>query len=112
MNRIKKLRLEKGLKQSELAEMLKVAQNTLSYWENGRFEPDQKSLIFMKDYFGVTIDYLLGISETPKPELAIPDEIKGAKVAFNRGEFEGLTQEEVNRIAEFASFIKSQRKGE
>lgn len=40
MNRIKELRIKRGLTQSELAQMLNIAQNTLSYWETGKTEPN------------------------------------------------------------------------
>lgn len=38
--KIKKFRLAKGLKQSELAQMVHVSQNTISYWESGRTDPN------------------------------------------------------------------------
>ncbi|GHV39042.1 hypothetical protein FACS189490_01980 [Clostridia bacterium] len=42
-------------------------------------------------------------------ELKIPDVLKDVKVAFHGGDFEDLEQYEVDRIAEFARFIKTQR---
>jgi len=36
---------------------------------------------------------------------------KNAQAAFNRIEFEGLTHEEVDLLAEYAEFIKSRRRG-
>ncbi len=60
MNRIKETRLKKGITQSELASYLGVAQNTLSYWENGKFDVDNSSLCKISSYFHVSIDYLLG----------------------------------------------------
>ena len=60
MNRIKDLRLKKGLKQAELANMLGVSQATLSNWERGDFEPDNKSIVNIADYFCVPTDFLLG----------------------------------------------------
>lgn len=59
-NRIKVLRLAKGLKQSDLADELGVRQNTLSTWENGKYEPDNAMLRKIADYFGVTVDYVIG----------------------------------------------------
>lgn len=60
MNRIKETRLKKGITQSELASYLGVAQNTLSYWEKGKFDIDNSSLCKISSYFHVSIDYLLG----------------------------------------------------
>jgi transcriptional regulator with XRE-family HTH domain len=59
INRIKLLRVEKGMKQSKLAEYLKVAQSTVSGWETGNYEVDHENLCKMADLFECSIDYLL-----------------------------------------------------
>ena len=66
MNRIKELRAEMGIYQSELAKLLKVRQNTISTWETGRSEPDQAALREMSKIFDVSIDYILGNSNIKK----------------------------------------------
>ena len=64
MNRIRLLRTAREMKQTDLALQLKVGQNTISNWENGRTEPDSASLQKMAAIFGCTIDYILGNSFT------------------------------------------------
>ncbi len=54
------LRTEKGLSRKELAEKLGVSVRLISYWENNQRECDFNMLIKIADYFGVSIDYLLG----------------------------------------------------
>lgn len=66
MNRIKTLRNEQGMKQTELAKILKVGQNTVSNWETGRTEPDSEILQKMAQLFDVSIDYILGHSQIKK----------------------------------------------
>lgn len=66
MNQIRKYRTEKGMKQSVLASMLNVGQNTISNWETGRTEPDQKSLRLMAELFETSIDNLLGAKAVPE----------------------------------------------
>ena len=61
--RIKNLRKEKGLKQSELAQALNVTQRKISYWENGQLEPDLLTLWKISAYFEVSIDFLIGKTE-------------------------------------------------
>ena len=61
--RLKALRKEKQLKQSELAERLSTTQRKISYWEAGKTEPDLQSLWLISDFFGVSVDYLLGKTE-------------------------------------------------
>ena len=61
--RLKALRKEKGLNQSELAKAVNVTQRKISYWETGQLEPDLESLWKLSDYFNVSIDYLIGKSD-------------------------------------------------
>jgi len=152
--------------QKELALHLKIADSTLSYWEMGKYEPDNEALLKLSRFFQVPIDYILGgdfirwdldgsrmpstdvdalrladsavsVSEL-KPAYSIncknvksvesaavdshlyasrksliPDITYGfrnAQAAFDRIEFEDLTQGEIDLLAEYALFIKSRRK--
>ena len=54
------LRTEKALSRKELAEKLGVSVRLISYWENNQRECDFNMLIKIADYFGVSIDFLLG----------------------------------------------------
>ena len=60
MNRIKELRKARGLLQAQLAADLGVHQTAVSQWETGRTDPDVSSARRLADYFGVTLDDLLG----------------------------------------------------
>lgn len=64
-NSIKKIRIDKGIKQGDLADMLKVKQATVSGWESGRREPDIESLKRMSVILDCSIDELLGNKEKP-----------------------------------------------
>lgn len=64
MNRIRSLRMQKAMKQEELAKIIHVSQSSLSGYENEKYEPDKKTLLRLASYFGVSIDYLLGIDDT------------------------------------------------
>lgn len=67
MNRLKTLRIQKGLTQKDIYEYMQVAKSTYSYWETGRTEPDQKSLIKLAKFYNVSVDYLLENDTTEKP---------------------------------------------
>lgn len=58
--RLKKLRKMKKISQLKLAMDLNMNQNTISRYENLEREADYETLIKLADYFGVSIDYLLG----------------------------------------------------
>jgi len=57
-NIYKKLRGDRS--QEEVAKQIGISQRTYSHYENGKREPDHKTLITIADFFDVTIDYLLG----------------------------------------------------
>lgn len=59
--RLRTLRIEKGIYQSEIAELLHTKQNTISRWEKGEVEPNIEQIIELACYFDVTTDYLLGL---------------------------------------------------
>ena len=60
---LSKLRKEKGIKQEVLANDMKVSRQTVSKWENGTAMPDLKKLTALAEYFGITMDELLGFTE-------------------------------------------------
>ena len=61
--RLKELRTEKGIGQEKLAADLGVGNGTISLWENGLREPKMSNLILLAQYFGVTVDYLVGLED-------------------------------------------------
>ena len=63
MYRLKELRLDKGLKQSELANILMTTQATIGKYERGDLEPNLDFLKKLADFFEVSTDYLLGRSD-------------------------------------------------
>lgn len=67
MLRVRELRESKGIQQKELAVDLGVSQPTVSDWESGRKVPSAKSMAKLADYFGVSVDYLLGRENEKEP---------------------------------------------
>ena len=59
--RLRELRLEKGLKQSDVAQALNVTPATVTRWENKTQEPDYLTLALLANFFNVSTDYLLGL---------------------------------------------------
>lgn len=57
--KLKALRLENGLTQDELGEKLYVSRTSISYYEQGKFEPNIETIIAVSDLFNVTADELL-----------------------------------------------------
>ena len=62
--KIKELRLRNKMKQKQLADMMNVASNTISTWEQGTREPSCEDLKKLADIFEVSLDYLMGRKNT------------------------------------------------
>lgn len=66
--RLKELRMNNGLKQSDLAKLLSISTSRYGQYETGRRSPDYKLLIQIANFYNVSIDYLLGRTNVIKPE--------------------------------------------
>lgn len=69
-DRLKRLRESRGLTQKEISLKLEMPQRTYSSYENNEREPNSEILKKMSFFFGVTIDYLLGIENTNNNQLS------------------------------------------
>lgn len=62
---LRKLRLGRDLKQSDIAVMLGITRTAYTYYENNKRQPPANLLIMLADYFQVSIDYLNGRTHYP-----------------------------------------------
>ncbi|MEG0396486.1 MAG: helix-turn-helix transcriptional regulator [Oscillospiraceae bacterium] len=60
---LKKLRSEKGVSQPQLAQALGVSNGNVGDWERGRSKPGFDAIIALSQYFCVSADFLLELSE-------------------------------------------------
>ena len=65
--RLKLLRKNKGLTQTELANELHLSHGAIAMWETDKRQPDNDTMLRIADFFGVSVDYLLGRQETKNP---------------------------------------------
>lgn len=65
--RLKKLRIEKGLSQQNLSKELNIPRATIASWESGNRVPELSSLEILADYYRVSADYLLGRIDARDP---------------------------------------------
>ena len=113
VDRIKSLAKKQGITMKFLSNSLGRDDRFLSHVRLGIVFINDHELSFIAEKLNTSVDYLTNQTDNPKapedgPELKIPDILKGVQFAFHQGE-EGLTQEEVDKLAEFARFLKSQR---
>ena len=75
--RIRDLRKQKRMSQTELAKSAGVSQTTVTAWETGKAEPSSSAVSKLADIFNVTTDYLLGRpnkQETKKDDVELSDD--------------------------------------
>jgi transcriptional regulator with XRE-family HTH domain len=71
--KIIKLRQDKGITQEELAKLIPVDQSMISYYEKNKKKPSTEVLEKIADIFDVSVDYLLGRTDDPRPVEEITD---------------------------------------
>lgn len=62
-NRLKEIRIEKGLTQKEVAAALEISVSCYGGYEQGYREPDLKTLIKICRMFEISSDYILGLED-------------------------------------------------
>ena len=63
--RLKALRKANHVSQQRLSEVLDCHKNTISTWENGKPIAETFYIVRMANFFGVSADYLMGLSPVP-----------------------------------------------
>lgn len=113
MERLYELRKEKNVLQQTVADAVGISRQAYGLYETGKREPDLETLSKIADYFGVTVDYLLGRDVDPereeKPQIHIPDKYKDVLVAFHGGA-DDLTQEDVDKVIEYIELLRTKNR--
>lgn len=109
---LRQLRKREKINQSALADAIGMSQATIASWEKGTRKPDADTVSRLADYFGVTIDFLMGRENQP-------EQTETAQTGFphdRQDRAEGiallgsLNQEELEKAVAFMKFQISQRK--
>lgn len=99
--RLIQLREEKFLTKKDVALYLKIDQSTYGKYELSKREPDFETLLKLADFFGVSVDFLLGRSD-----LRNSKEIKIEQKGYNL-DVSGLPEEAVMHVREYIEFVKT-----
>lgn len=105
--RLKELRKDYKLTQEQLGKKLGLSRSTIAMYETNASEPDFETLSKLADFFGVSIDYLLGKDTTPK------NERKGVKIPVLGSIPAGIALEAIEDILDYEEISEDQaRTGE
>lgn len=102
--RIRQLRIEKELTQTQLSDIFHIAKSTLSQYENNIRTPNDDIKIKLANYFNVSLDYLLGKTNIKNYES------KETTVALHTDDYDELPQEAKDEINNFIEYVKQKYK--
>lgn len=111
-NRLKKLRLEHNLTQEQLAQRVNTTKANISMIESGKRNLTASSLQIFADFFNVSTDYLLGISDNPNSIIIKVADANGTITPVQHeliNATKGLTAEDLIKINEYIEFLKSKK---
>ena len=60
-DRLKELRLERGLSIKKLSKLVNLSHSSICRWENNQAEINSYALVILSKFFNVSTDYLLGL---------------------------------------------------
>lgn len=107
MNRMKLLREQHNLNQTEVAKVLNISRQAYNFYENEKRDPDTSMLIRIADFYNVSLDYLLGRTNDPSP---VTKEKTPSYQEEVLRDIEDITPEMVSELRQFIGYLKH-RKG-
>lgn len=106
--RLKRLRVEKGITQKELADRLHISRSTIAGYESLGKEPDGEKLCALADFFGVSVDYLLGVTDSQEPSKtpAASAAVQRPAEAAIASELHSLSDRQLDRLMGYIQALK------
>ena len=99
LTKILSLLKEKGVQQRALSDYLGLSKNTITGWKNGNNTSYKKHLPEIADFFGVSVDYLLGND--------IKTEENNFTYALYNEITHDLTQDQIDQLKKYADFLRN-----
>lgn len=109
-----KLLRERGVSAYKVAKATGISTGSLSDWKKGRSSPKADKLQKIADYFGVSVDYLLGATnareeDSIEKEKRLDQQLEGIDFALY-GEAKDLTYEQKLDVIDYIRFKKQKEK--
>ena len=103
--RLKELRKKTQLTQSEFARRFNISNGAIGNWESGKRQPDSETLSAIADFFHVSVDYLLGRTDSPALS-SLDAQLRGIDFALF-DEVQDMTEEQKQDILDYIKYKKS-----
>ncbi len=109
MNRLKDLRIERELLQSDIAKIINKSERTVGFYETGERDMNTETLATLANFFDCSIDYLLG--KTDIRNTSISDDPLGlAQIGFNMKDYNPPTETQKEQIKSLIEIILKDNK--
>lgn len=106
MLRLKELRTKNGWSMKQTAAKLGLAYTTYISYEKGEREPNSEMLIKLSDFFGVTIDYLIGKTDSPE---AIRERVTESELKFALFGHEDISEDMFDEVKRYAAYLAKRK---
>lgn len=97
-----KILQEQNITAYKLSKDTGITQGMISYWKNGERIPSAENLVMLADYFGCSVDYLLGRTDEKMPPATQQEALESS--------LHDLTDEELQDVLDYVRYVKSKRK--
>lgn len=113
-DRIRLLRTESHMTQEEFGRIFGISKPTVSFYEHGKSVPNDQIKTAIARYFGVSVDYLLGVTDSREPisPTPVPPSVAQRPVeAAIAGELSSLSDRQLDRLLGYIQALKELPEG-
>lgn len=106
--RLKQLRDDADITQTQLAKKLNLTQSTIAYYESGKKMPTLENVEAIANFFNISVDYLLGRTNIMSPSILSINE-PGPKYSIENNieeEIEKLSPESQEELKKYMELLK------
>ncbi|WP_244832988.1 helix-turn-helix transcriptional regulator [Clostridium sp. BJN0001] len=105
-DRLKDLRLEHSLLQKDIAKILNITTSAYGYYEQGKRIPDSETIKILSNYYNVSSDYILGLSDYKQ----YTNDPKNTIALHSDTDYDDIPDEGKKEINNFIEFVKQKYK--
>lgn len=110
-DRIRLLRTESHMTQEEFGRIFGISKPTVSFYEHGKSVPNDQIKTAIARYFGVSVDYLLGVTDSRELTNPTPVAAQRPVEAAIAGELSSLSDRQLDRLLGYIQALKELPEG-
>lgn len=110
-DRIRLLRTESHMTQEEFGRIFGISKPTVSFYEHGKSVPNDQIKTAIARYFGVSVDYLLGVTDSRELTSSTPAAAQRPAEAAIAGELGSLSDRQLDRLLGYIQALKELPEG-